>query len=107
MPGTRADDIAGTSLHSLDDHLFQIVDARGAMAAEMGKLIPQVALNRLLCKPTVANVFIGARNEERLVQNIDAMGWNLIPGPVHRLERRESRATILSRPAPTGLPEPQ
>ena len=46
---------------------------------ETGKTVPQVALNWLLQRPTVATVIIGARNEEQLRQNLGAVGWNLTP----------------------------
>jgi aryl-alcohol dehydrogenase-like predicted oxidoreductase len=76
-PGTRAHDIAGTGPHYDEERLFRIIDALDIVAAETGKTIPQVALNWLLQRPTVANIVIGARNEEQLVQNIGAVGWNL------------------------------
>ena len=84
-PGTRAHDIAGTGPHYEEERLFAIVDALDVVAAETGKSIPQVALN-WLSKPTVANVIIGARNEAQLVQNIGAVGWNLTPAQVARLD---------------------
>jgi aryl-alcohol dehydrogenase-like predicted oxidoreductase len=34
----------------------------------------------------VANVIIGARNEEQLRQNLDAVGWNLTPSQVAKLD---------------------
>jgi len=69
-----------------DDHLFKVLDALEEMARETGKTIPQVALNWLLQRPTVANVIIGARNEEQLRQNLGAVGWNLTAGQVARLD---------------------
>jgi aryl-alcohol dehydrogenase-like predicted oxidoreductase len=76
-PGTRAHDIAGTGPHFEQERLFRIVDALDEVAAETGKTIPQIALNWLLQRPTVANVIIGARNEEQLIENAGAIGWNL------------------------------
>ena len=40
------------------------------VARETGKTVPQVALNWLLQRPSVANVIIGARNEVQLRQNL-------------------------------------
>lgn len=68
------------------EYLYTVVDALDAVAAETGKSVPQVALNWLLQRPTVANVIIGARNEEQLRQNLGAVGWNLTPGQVARLD---------------------
>jgi aryl-alcohol dehydrogenase-like predicted oxidoreductase len=39
--------------------------------------VPQIALNWLLQRPTVAAVVIGARNEQQLRQNLGAVGWKL------------------------------
>ena len=36
--------------------------------------------------PTVSSVIIGARNEEQLRQNLDAVGWNLTPEQVAKLD---------------------
>ncbi|MGG2474138.1 aldo/keto reductase, partial [Rhizobium sp. BR5] len=52
-------------------------DALDAVAEETGRTVPQVALNWLLRRPTVSTVIIGARNEEQLRQNLDAVGWDL------------------------------
>jgi aryl-alcohol dehydrogenase-like predicted oxidoreductase len=60
-----------------DDHLFRIVDALDEVARETGKTVPQVALNWVLQRPSIANVIIGARNEEQLRQNLGAVGWSL------------------------------
>lgn len=48
------------------ERLYAIVDALDEIAAEVGKSVAQVALNWLLQRPTVANLVIGARNEEQL-----------------------------------------
>ena len=45
-----------------------------------------VALNWLLQRPTVANVIVGARDEKQLRENLGAVGWNLTPGQVKRLD---------------------
>ncbi|MBU9165890.1 MULTISPECIES: aldo/keto reductase [Burkholderia] len=69
-----------------DEYLYRVVDALDEVAAETGKTIPQIALNWLLQRPTVATVLIGARNEEQLRQNLGAVGWNLTPEQVARLD---------------------
>lgn len=69
-----------------DEYLFRVVDALEAVAAETGKSIPQIALNWLLQRPTVATVIIGARNEEQLRQNLSAVGWTLTAEQVARLD---------------------
>ncbi|WP_246791822.1 aldo/keto reductase [Burkholderia perseverans] len=67
-------------------YLYRVVDALDEVAAETGKTIPQIALNWLLQRPTVATVLIGARNEEQLRQNLGAIGWNLTPEQVAKLD---------------------
>ncbi len=69
-----------------DEYLYAVVDAIDAIAAETGKTVPQIALNWLLQRPTVATIVIGARNEEQLRQNIAAVGWSLTPEQVARLD---------------------
>ncbi|APA85234.1 aldo/keto reductase [Paraburkholderia sprentiae WSM5005] len=69
-----------------EDYLFRVLDALDEVAAETGKTVPQIALNWLLQRPTVATVLIGARNEEQLRQNLGAVGWNLTPEQVAKLD---------------------
>jgi aryl-alcohol dehydrogenase-like predicted oxidoreductase len=69
-----------------DAYLFGVVDALDAVAAETGKTVPQVALNWLLSRPTVANVVVGARDEEQLRENLGAVGWALSAEQVARLD---------------------
>jgi aryl-alcohol dehydrogenase-like predicted oxidoreductase len=79
-----------------DEYLYRVVDALDGVAREAGKTVPQVALNWLLQRPTVANVIIGARNEEQLKQNLGAVGWNLTADQVARLDA--ASATPLAYP---------
>ena len=69
-----------------DEHLYKVVDALDAVAQETGKTVPQVALNWLLRRPTVASVIVGARDEEQLRQNLGAVGWELTAEQVRKLD---------------------
>lgn len=69
-----------------DDFLFAVIGALEEVAAETGKQVAQVALNWLLQRPTVSNVVIGARNETQLIQNLGAVGWNLTPAQIKKLD---------------------
>lgn len=60
-----------------DEDVYKVVDAIDGIAKQTGKSVPQIALNWLLQRPTVSSVILGARNEEQLRQNLDAVGWNL------------------------------
>ena len=69
-----------------DEYLYKVVDAIEEVAKETGKTVPQIALNWLLQRPTVANVIMGARNEEQLRQNLGSVGWNLTKDQVAKLD---------------------
>ncbi len=69
-----------------DDLLYRVVDALDAIAKETGKTVPQIALNWLLQRPTVATIIIGARDEEQLRQNLGAIGWTLTREQVAALD---------------------
>lgn len=69
-----------------DEYVFTVVDALDAIAQETGKSVPQIALNWLLQRPTVATLIIGARNETQLRDNLGAVGWSLTPEQVARLD---------------------
>ena len=70
-----------------DEYLFRVMDALDAVAEETGRTVPQVALNWLLRRPTVATVIVGARDEAQLRQNLGAVGWALTPEQVARLDK--------------------
>jgi aryl-alcohol dehydrogenase-like predicted oxidoreductase len=77
-----------------DEYVYTVVDALDAVAKETGKTVPQIALNWLLQRPTVANLIIGARNEEQLRQNLGAIGWNLTKEQVAKLDAASAREKI-------------
>ena len=79
-----------------DELLFRVVDVLDELAAELGKRVPQIALNWLLQRPSVSTVVIGARNEEQLRQNLGATGWALSADQVARLDAASS--TTLAYP---------
>ena len=69
-----------------EEQLYRVVDALDAVSREVGKTVPQIALNWLLQRPTVATLVIGARNEEQLRQNLGAIGWKLTAEQISRLD---------------------
>jgi aryl-alcohol dehydrogenase-like predicted oxidoreductase len=77
-----------------DEYLYRVVDALDAVAAETGKSIPQIALNWLLRRPTVASVIIGARDEAQLRQNLGAVGWALTPDQIAKLDAASDRLPV-------------
>ena len=77
-----------------DEYLYRVVDALDDVAAETGKSVPQVALNWLLQRPTVASVIIGARDEAQLRDNLGGTGWNLTTAQVARLDAASATTPI-------------
>lgn len=74
-----------------DQYLFDVVDVLKEISKETGKSVPQISLNWLLQRPTVANVIIGARNETQLKDNLGAIGWTLSQDQISRLDEVSKR----------------
>ncbi|MBF6231973.1 aldo/keto reductase [Nocardia farcinica] len=95
---------AGSRLHRTaqagppvdDELLYRVVDVLDDIAAETGRTVPQIALNWLLTRPSVATVLVGARDEHQLRQNLGAVGWQLDPDHLARL----SEAGAVTPPYP-------
>jgi aryl-alcohol dehydrogenase-like predicted oxidoreductase len=68
------------------ERLYGVVDVLDAIAEEVGQPVPQVALNWVLQRPTVASVVLGARNEAQLRDNLGVLGWHLSADQVARLD---------------------
>jgi aryl-alcohol dehydrogenase-like predicted oxidoreductase len=79
-----------------DDYLYRVVDALDEIAHQTGKTVPQIALNWLLQRPSVANVIVGDRNEEQLRQNLGSIGWKLSTEQIALLDA--ASATPLTYP---------
>ena len=73
------------------EYLYEVVDALDEVARDVGKAVPQVALNWLAQRPSVATIILGARSEEQLRQNIGAAGWKLDAAQVKRLDDASAR----------------
>jgi aryl-alcohol dehydrogenase-like predicted oxidoreductase len=84
---SRLHETAGFAPPVSDEHVYRVVDAMDEVAAETGKTLPQIALNWLLQRPTVASVLIGARDEAQLKQNLGSLGWQLDADQVARLDK--------------------
>jgi aryl-alcohol dehydrogenase-like predicted oxidoreductase len=74
-----------------EEYLYKVVDALDEIAGETQKSVPQIALNWLLQRPSVATVIIGARNEAQLRHNLGAVGWRLSPEQIARLDSASAR----------------
>lgn len=88
-----------------NEYLYTVVDALDEIAEETGKTVSQIALNWLLQRPTVANIVIGARNEEQLRQNLGAVGWNLTLEQIAKLDKASAKDPIYPYWHQRGFPE--
>ena len=79
-----------------DEYLYRVVDALDEVAKQTGKSVPQIALNWLLQRPSVATLIVGARNEQQLLENLDATGWTLTTEQIALLDK--ASATPLAYP---------
>ena len=77
-----------------ETRLYNVLDVLDELAEETGKLVPQIAINWLLRRPTVATVILGARTEEQLLQSLGSAGWALTAEQVARLD-----ATSAAKPS--------
>ena len=84
--GSRLHQTAGFAPPSDGERLYRVVEALDGVAVETGKTLPQIAINWLLQRPTVASVLIGARDEAQLKQNLGALGWQLDAAQIARLD---------------------
>ena len=77
-----------------DERLFRVVDTLDAIARARGKTITQVALNWVLGRPSIANVVVGARDEDQLKQNLGALGWALSEPEIAQLDAASQQTPI-------------
>ena len=92
--GSRLHKTAEQGPQMTDEALYRVTDALDVVAEQAGKSVTQVALNWLLGRPSVANVIIGARNEEQLRQNLGAVGWSLTAEQVATLDAASATTPI-------------
>jgi aryl-alcohol dehydrogenase-like predicted oxidoreductase len=69
-----------------EDVFYNVVDALQEISDATGKTLAQIAINWLVQRPTIANIIIGARNEEQLNENLGAVGWTLDPEHMAKLD---------------------
>ena len=74
-----------------DERLYRIVDVLDEIVSETGRSIPEIAISWLLSRPSVANVIIGARNEEQLKKNLGALELKLSEDQIARLDEVSHR----------------
>jgi aryl-alcohol dehydrogenase-like predicted oxidoreductase len=85
-PGSRVDRVGQYGPPVEEEVLFSVMDVLDELAAETGHTVPQIALNWVLQRPSVAAVVMGADDLEQLELNLGAVGWNLDADQVARLD---------------------
>ena len=87
MPAeSRLPETAASGPKVNEDYMYRVIEVLDEVAKEVNKPLPQVALNWLLQRPTVATVIIGARNEAQLQQNLGAAEWKLTSEQVSKID---------------------
>ena len=88
--GTRVATL-GTRPGLSREQFYDVVDVLRAIAAEVDRTVPQVALNWVLQRPTVSTLVIGARNEAQLRDSLGATSFSLTSDQVQRLDTASAR----------------
>ncbi len=73
------------------EQFFDVVDELRAVALEVGRTVPQVALNWVLQRPTVSTLIVGARNEAQLRDSLGAVDFLLSAEQMKRLDAVSER----------------
>jgi aryl-alcohol dehydrogenase-like predicted oxidoreductase len=73
------------------EFIYDLVEVLAEVAEELGKSIPQVAINWLLERPTVSSIILGARTEEQLRQNLESIGWSMSADQRAKLDAASAR----------------
>lgn len=77
-----------------NNRTWDILEALAAVAKDVGKSVPQVALNWVKDRPGVTAPIIGARNMKQLTDNMGSVGWTLTD------EQRQRLNDISNMPGP-------
>ncbi len=88
-----------------DEVLYRVVDVLDDIAGQRDKSVAQVALNWLLARPTVANIVVGARNEELWRQNLGALEWSLSEEEIARLDAASESRVLYPYWHQQGFPQ--
>ena len=76
------------------EQFYDVVDVLRAIAADIDRTVPQVALNWVLQRPTVSTLVIGARNEAQLRDSLGASEFTLSVDQMRRLDAVSERPPV-------------
>jgi len=92
--GTRTAKLGAHGPELPPEQFYAVIDVLRELASEVGRTVPQVALNWILRRPTVSTLVIGARNESQLRDNLGAVGFSLTSEQMRRLDQASERQPI-------------
>ncbi len=69
------------------EQTYDIIDVLAEISEETGRPVPQVSLNWIIQQEMVTAPLMGARTEEQLAQNLQAIEWRLTEDQIGRLNR--------------------
>ena len=67
------------------------VDELRAVAADAGKTVSQLVINWTIHRPSITSALCGAKRPEQIRENAGAMGWQLTPDQLLRIDRAIAR----------------
>lgn len=73
------------------DHNWQVVTALEQVADQLDRSMAQVALNRVLNRPGIASVLVGASKLRQLDDNLGALDFTIPDELLHKLDQASSR----------------
>ena len=77
-----------------NERTWQIIDVLTEIGNELGKSVPQVALNWLLHRPGVTAPIVGARTMKHLEDNLGAVVWVLSAEQMEKLDQVSARPLL-------------
>jgi aryl-alcohol dehydrogenase-like predicted oxidoreductase len=71
---------------------LEVVEETKTVASDLGRTLPQLAVNWVLGNPGVTVALTGCRNTKEIEQNAGAVGWKFSPADRARVERIMQKA---------------
>jgi hypothetical protein len=93
------------SLVAGEESIFQIVDALDEISIRINRPVSQIALNWLLKRPTISSLVFGARDEDQLRSNLEALTWELTAEDAFLLDQASKRSIPYPYSHQLGYPQ--
>ena len=86
MGDTVPEVIVGQYAHEVFGRNIQLVNELKPIAAELGKTVPQLALNWSLDNPAVSVAVAGILSLDELEEDLGAVGWSIPPDAMAQVD---------------------